>query len=158
MQKLHHKAVWIFFFRFLGAHYGARLPVGFVPPIIVFLGIIFSIYLEARIILFIAGTFLLIFLLTIYTLAVLAYHRYRYQLTGQALKIERGIIRKHYIAIPYSKIQSAEIYQGVVERTFRLSSLLIETAGEFLAKEREEIPGLEKEEAERIKERLLKRI
>ena len=56
------------------------------------------------------------------------YHFFRYELEKDCLKIEKGIIWKKYIAIPYKKIQNIDISRGPLDRLFKLSNLHIQTA------------------------------
>lgn len=57
------------------------------------------------------------------------YHFYRYELADREFKLEKGIIYKQSIAIPYDKIQNIEIRRGILSRILGLSELAIQTAG-----------------------------
>jgi uncharacterized membrane protein YdbT with pleckstrin-like domain len=67
--------------------------------------------------------------LAAYSWAWLTYYFYRYELSGDTLKIERGIILKKVALIPYRQIQNINIDRGAWELLLGLSRLRIETAG-----------------------------
>ena len=103
----------------------------------------------------------MIFILIIvgYIWARLSYNAYYYEISSDALKIEKGVIWKKYISIPYERIQNVDIYRGLAARILKLSDLQIQTAGYggFIQTEGK-LPGLLPEDAERIREDLVKRL
>ena len=164
MQKLHPKAVWIFFFRFF------------------FRGLFLFIFLSFWLAGFLASSgfltslrlgylwgLLIIFILYIafcYIWAKLTYRFWRYQLTEDAFKKEHGVIWKKYVSIPYERIQNVDIRRGVIARILGLSDILIQTAGASAVVYGRRmagigaegyLPGLDKNVAEDLREGLIKR-
>lgn len=122
MEKLDPKAVWIFFFRFLGA--------GLILALI--LAWFFSALSE--IVEFNLGWWLIVLLVVIWLLgsygwAKLYYNSYKFELAEEAFKKEQGVIWKKYVSIPYGRIQNVDIYRGILARILGLSDLMIQTAG-----------------------------
>jgi len=161
-QSLHPKSVWIFFFqgifRFL------------------FIFCIFFFYLGAFFIssvedpnyalkffpvypfLFLIFTFIFFFFW-----AKLSYRFWKYEITEDAVRIERGVIWKKYISIPYERIQNIDIYRGVLARILGLSTLNIQTAG-YSGSGRHggpgsegNIPGISVDIAEQLRDDLIKK-
>lgn len=97
-----------------------------------------------------------------YILARLTYHFYNYELGEEALRIERGIIEKRQIFIPYERIQNVDIYRGIFERMLGLSEISIQTAGYGITTEamgaEGKLPGLSVEDAEKLREELLQKV
>lgn len=60
---------------------------------------------------------------------LLTHYYYRYSLTEDGINIEKGVINKKYITIPYQRIQNVEIYRGILLRLLGISDLQIQTAG-----------------------------
>ena len=102
--------------------------------------------------------------------ARMAYKRWFYEFTDTNLKIEHGIIWKHYKSIPYERVQNVDIHRGVIARILGFSSVVIHTAGYSggysgyggyaAAKFGAEglIPAVNTEEAENIRGFLMKKI
>jgi len=165
MQKLHPKAVWMFFFGYLTKQ------VFFVPFLMFWgAGMLsalanregFPLTLKLKGFIFWAVLILLGFLILDYIWARLSYHFWRYELTEIAYKAERGIIWKRYISIPYERIQNVDIHRGIIARLLGLSDIQIQTAGYGAVGARGvgsegRLPGLSKEKAEEIREELIKR-
>lgn len=173
MEKLHPKAVWLFFVHFLF--------VGFF--LLIFLSIFIS-PLFMRIaekkqmadtgmvlssIIWKTATWWIILLAAYfvfcYLWARLTYRFWRYQLTDSTLKIERGVIWKKYISIPFGRIQNVDIYRGVWARIFGLSDLQVQTAGYAAApgkhggfRSEGRLPGLAPKVAEQLREKLIRKI
>ena len=153
MKKLNRKVIWIFFFR--------GLLIWLIAG-----GYIMSMIWEARgeanvsvagiIVGIIAGALLA------WLFAWLRYYFYKYELTDDTDKAERGIIWKRYISIPYNRIQNVDIHRGILARIFGLSDLQIHTAGYGAAGARGQgsegrLPGLSKHEAEELRDELIRR-
>lgn len=160
LKKLHPRAVWLFFFKCAGSFLIA----------IIILAIWLGMGIGGRItgsepVIGIMLIIIVLFLLICYIWARLAYHFWRYQLTENAYKSERGIIFKRYISIPYERIQNIDIYRGILDRLLGLSDIQIQTAGYgamggrgikgFGSEGR--LPGLQKQEAEKLRDELIKR-
>jgi len=161
-QKLHPKAVWMFFFRFLGLFLFLVFILSFgLVGIFTTLsnsGIFFPIFL-----------FLLLSILWIgfsYFWARLSYKAYKYSLTEDGFKKELGVIWKKYVTIPYERIQNVDIHRGIIARMLGLSDIKIHTAGYsgygggrgFAGGESEgALPGVSQEVAEQLREELIRR-
>lgn len=78
----------------------------------------------------------------------------KYALREHDILYQRGWIWRKSTAIPFNRIQHASVSQGPFERNFDLSSLHVFTAGGSSSDL--SIPGLEIEEAQRIKDFILK--
>jgi membrane protein YdbS with pleckstrin-like domain len=57
------------------------------------------------------------------------YENFEYELEPEGVKLQSGVWRKVRKFIPYNRIQDLAITQGVWERRYELSTILIETAG-----------------------------
>jgi uncharacterized membrane protein YdbT with pleckstrin-like domain len=89
----------------------------------------------------------------------LTYRFYRYELTENGFRKELGVIYKKYVTIPYDRIQNVDIYRGILARILGLSDLNIQTAGASMQVPRGEgrLPGLSREEAEKLRDELINR-
>lgn len=126
-----------------------------------------TIKLKAIHILLIVLAFLFILFLLIilsYVWASLIYKYFCYKIDDKGIEIEKGIIAKKYINIPYNKIQNVEIYRNLLERILGLSHLNIQTAGYGAiggygrAGSEGILPGLDQATALKIKEELMLKI
>ncbi len=91
--------------------------------------------------------------------AVLAYRlpprRYavwRYQITDDALRLDRGVMVRVESVVPYTRIQHVDTEQGPIERALGLTRVIVHTAsgtGSTLS-----IPGLTPADAAALRERL----
>jgi len=154
MKKLHPRSKWIFFFRFIV--YEIIFGILLVPIIA---GIVkdshysWSSFFELLI-----GIAIAIILLD-YIWAYLTYYFWRYEVDSKVLKIESGVIWKKFVSIPYERIQNVEIHRGPIARILGLSDVQVQTAGYSGRRFAEgRIPGILKEEAEKLKEELIERI
>lgn len=167
MQQLYPKAVWLFFFQ----------PIS--NPLLGFWMIWFLVIISFVISSAVGGdrvlTVLLfslpllpiaivILLILDYIWAKLAYQFYRYQLTDDAVKIEKGVIWKKYISIPYERIQNVDIRRGILARLLGLSDLHIQTAGysggywQWMVDPEGRLLGLDIQTAEQLREELIKKV
>lgn len=91
----------------------------------------------------------------------LVYVNYKFMLTEDALKIERGIFSKEEVAIPYRQIQDVDVDKPFVFRIMGLSKLIILTAGheDKNAGDQSEgiIPAIDSGLADKLQAELLKR-
>lgn len=159
MQQLHPRAVWLFFITYL-----ARW-IFFILILILFVWMPVRLAKETSVFEF-AGIspffhpFIIIPILLIgdYIWARLSYYFYRYELTDKAFKKEMGVIWKKYVSIPYERIQNVDIYRGVWARILGLSDIQIQTAGmSGVALVEGRLPGLSREDAEKLREELIQR-
>ncbi|RZJ68310.1 MAG: PH domain-containing protein [Flavobacterium sp.] len=67
-----------------------------------------------------------------------------------------GVIATHTMVIPYNRIQHVALHEGAISRLFGLAKVEIFTAGGNQSDI--EIPGIEKEQAENIKQLLMGKI
>jgi len=150
-QSLDPKAIWIFFFQYIFLAFFISL--FFLLPLFIFSSIL---------------TILLVFALLIiifYYWAKLTYRFWKYEITEDAVRIERGVIWKKYISIPYERIQNVDIYRGVLARILGLSALNIQTAGYsggggrygVLVTPEGNLPGISVDMAEQLRDDLVKR-
>ena len=163
MNRLHPKSVWLFFFGglFQLVIFMIFFSIWFFSFLTGFLGILrFGGYLVVLLII------LMSFVLLLYVWARLSYKFYRYELTDDGFKKELGVIYKKYVTIPYERIQNVDIYRGILARILGLSDLNIQTAGAsaqvtkygvFGAGAEGRLPGLLHEDAEKLRDELIKR-
>ncbi len=97
--------------------------------------------------------------------ARLAYRFWLYDITEECIKIEKGIVWKKYISIPYERIQNVDINRGVIARIMGFSSIEIETAGQsgFVQRKKRHhsegyLPAVDIMHAEEIRDAIVKRI
>ena len=105
--------------------------------------------------------FLAVFGLT-YFFSWLTYRNYKFLIGEDSLKIQRGILGKEEIAIPYRQIQDADIERSLYFRMMGLSKLVILTAGredEKVGGDESEgiLPAMDYELAEWMQQELLRR-
>ena len=174
MQRLNPKVVWLFFIRYLfgGLFLFFFLSLIFFPfwffphKKIVSGGKVVHYVVGGHVIishLIIFGGCFIVYIILCYIWSRLTYHFWRYQLTDNALKIERGVIWKKYISIPFERIQNVDIYRGLWARILGLSDLQIQTAGYSAVARRGSLsegnlPGLAPKVAEEMREELIRRI
>lgn len=173
MQKLHPKAVWLFFVHFLFVGFFILVFLGmFIAPLLMGIaekkqmadtGMVLSSVIWKMATWWII--FLAVYFVFCYIWARLTYRFWRYQLTDNTLKIERGVIWKKYISIPFGRIQNVDIYRGVWARIFGLSDLQVQTAGYSAApgkhggfRSEGRLPGLAPKVAEELREQLIRKI
>jgi membrane protein YdbS with pleckstrin-like domain len=83
-----------------------------------------------------------------------AYRRFRawaYQERDDDLAVSRGVLFRRLSVVPYGRMQFVDVTAGPVERLFRLATVKLHTAA---AASDARIPGLEREEAARLRDRL----
>lgn len=160
MKQLHPGAKWLF-----------RIS-GFFPGIFVafFLGgflasMISSGQTDFSWILSILPFFIIVLIIWIEIYARLSYKYWKYEFLNDQLRIERGIIWKRYSNIPYQRMQNIDITRGIIARIFGFSSVNIQTAGysaptngRGLGQSEGYIPAVSVQEAEKIRELVIKKI
>lgn len=163
MQKLDPRAVWSFFFQYFFVFIFLWIFLSFPAfslaeiPVLNILG-------DVALVWGISALFSLVFIVLLsYVLASLTYRFWQYQLAKDAIKIEKGIIWKKYISIPYGRIQNVDIYRGVLARLLGLSDLQIQTAGYSSYKQygrgsEGRLPGLNIQVAEQLRDELIKKV
>lgn len=61
--------------------------------------------------------------------AILYYLRFKYSVEGDAMVVEKGVIRRERLQIPFERIQSIQLFQGPIQQMFGLTGLRVDTAG-----------------------------
>ncbi len=79
------------------------------------------------------------------------FRAWRYQERHEDLIVARGVMVQRLSVVPYGRMQFVEVTAGPVERLFRLSTVKLHTAA---AASDARIPGLERVEAARLRDRL----
>lgn len=86
--------------------------------------------------------------------AVILRNRYRswaYRERDEDLIVARGVLVRRISVVPYGRMQFVEVTAGPVERAFKLATVQLHTAA---AASDARIPGLERAEAARLRDRL----
>ncbi|HEY4629252.1 MAG TPA: PH domain-containing protein [Flavobacterium sp.] len=86
----------------------------------------------------------------------IAFRKKRFAFRNHDVLFRHGIIATNIIVIPYNRIQHVALHEGLVSRYFGLAKIEIFTAGGSSSDI--EIPGIEKEQAENIKQLLMGKI
>ena len=81
------------------------------------------------------------------------HRRAAYQLDGEGLGYRHGVLWRHEIHVPRSRIQHTDVTQGPIERRYGLATLVVHTAGTSHA--RIAVEGLSAEEAYRLRDQLV---
>ena len=79
------------------------------------------------------------------------FRAWRYQERNEDLSVARGGMVQRLSVVPYGRMQFVEVTAGPVERLFQLSTVKLHTAA---AASDARIPGLERAEAARLRDRL----
>ena len=61
--------------------------------------------------------------------AVAYYWRFKYRLEDEALVVERGLLQRERLLIPFDRIQAIQLFQGPLQQLFGLTGLRVDTAG-----------------------------
>jgi uncharacterized membrane protein YdbT with pleckstrin-like domain len=153
MKQLDPKSVWLFFFTYFLRLFFLFVFLSFQLIVMSNAGGFNSSWFS---IVFLVFLFLIIFM---FIWSKLTYRFYRYELTENGFRKELGVIYKKYVTIPYDRIQNVDIYRGILARILGLSDLNIQTAGASTQVPRGEgrLPGLSREEAEKLRDELIDR-
>jgi uncharacterized protein len=162
MKQLDPKAVWLFALHnilgllILSVWLGGALMATLVSNGIISIPAVVGIVLSD----------IVLVLLVSFGIAKLSYRFYRYEMREDCFRKESGIIWKKYVSIPYERIQNVDIHRGILARLLGLSDLQVQTAGASAVMGRGgptgmyaegRLPGLSKEEAELMRDELIKR-
>ena len=74
-----------------------------------------------------------------------------YQDRDEDLIVERGVLIHRLSVVPYGRMQFVDVSAGPIDRAFRLATVKLHTAA---AASDARIPGLERDEAARLRDRL----
>lgn len=84
-----------------------------------------------------------------------AYRRWRYAVTADGIELRHGLIVHQQSSIPHFRVQHVDIRRGVIQRWLGIVSLTISTASPATDAE---LPGLDPDQAEHIRRRVLDRV
>lgn len=94
------------------------------------LGIIIAVGNEYLLPILISGIIVLLILgLLCFGYPILKYKFYKYGYNDRKIIINKGVIFRHRIIVPVCQIQDLHIYQGPIMTIFKLSGVIISTAG-----------------------------
>ncbi len=79
------------------------------------------------------------------------FRSWTYQERDEDLIVERGVLIHRLSVVPYGRMQFVDVSAGPVDRVFRLATVKLHTAA---AASDARIPGLERDEAARLRDRL----
>ena len=88
---------------------------------------------------------------TLFWLALRRYRAWAYQEREDDLMVVRGVMFRRLSVVPYGRMQFVDVTSGPAERIFKLATVKLHTAA---AASDARIPGLEREEAARLRDRL----
>lgn len=84
--------------------------------------------------------------------AVAYYWRFKYRLEDEALVVERGLLQRERLLIPFDRIQAIQLFQGPLQQLFGLTGLRVDTAGS--TGNELQLVAIGKAEAESLRQRL----
>ena len=108
-----------------------------------------------RIVLFL-GFSILLFSLLLIVFSIIGFKKKAFAFREHDVLYRYGIIATNTIIIPYNRVQHVALHEGLISRYFGLTKIEIFTAGGSSSDI--EIPGIEKEQAENIKQLLMGKI
>jgi uncharacterized protein len=79
------------------------------------------------------------------------FRAWTYQERDEDLLVSRGVLIRRLSVVPYGRMQFVDVTAGPVERVYRLATVKLHTAA---AASDARIPGLERDEAARLRDRL----
>ena len=79
------------------------------------------------------------------------FRSWAYQEREEDLVVKRGVAFRRLSVVPYGRMQFVDVTAGPIERLFRLSTIKLHTAA---AASDARIPGLEQDEAARLRDQL----
>lgn len=91
-------------------------------------------------------------LLVVFIIAYLHYRKFTFYVEEESFIIEKGLMRRDKITVPFDRIQSVHINQNLVQRVLRVVGLKIDTAGSAIKEL--EISALPKSYARSLQEYL----
>lgn len=114
------------------------------------------------------GVGLALYIIANIAAAMVAYRHYSFEITETVFRKKYGILHVHTSSIPFDQIENVDTHRGIIDRILGLSRVDIETAGTSGMQKRSilgasmtssegHIPGLGRDEAEDIKELVLRR-
>lgn len=104
----------------------------------------------------ILGVVIPVFSALIIVFSIIGFKKKGFAFRDHDVLFKHGIIATNTIVIPYNRIQHVALHEGLISRYFSLAKIEIFTAGGSSSDI--EIPGIEKEQAENIKQLLMGKI
>lgn len=98
----------------------------------------------------------LLIALFVWVISILGVSRKSYAFREKDVIYRSGIILKREIVIPYNRVQHVALHEGMISRIYQLAALEFYTAGG--ANGDLKIPGIPKEQAERIKQFIVDKV
>jgi hypothetical protein len=89
-------------------------------------------------------------------ISILGYKKKGFAFREHDVLYRSGLIATNTIVIPYNRVQHVALHEGVISRYLGLANVEIFTAGGSSSDL--EIPGIDKEQAEKIKQLLMRKI
>jgi membrane protein YdbS with pleckstrin-like domain len=102
------------------------------------------------------GFSILLFSFLLIVFSIIGFKKKGYAFREHDVLFRFGIIATNTIVIPYNRVQHVALHEGLISRYFGLAKIEIFTAGGSSSDI--EIPGIEKEQAENIKQLLMGKI
>ncbi len=72
---------------------------------------------------------LVITLIYAYIFPRIQYSNYKYKITDKMIEIKRGVVFKKTEYVPFVRMQHIEVFRGITDRMFKMSTIIIFTAG-----------------------------
>lgn len=102
------------------------------------------------------GIVIPIFSILLVVFSIIGFRKKGFAFREHDVLFRHGIIATNTIVIPYNRVQHVALHEGFISRFFGLAKIEIFTAGGSSSDI--EIPGIEKEQAENIKQLLMGKI
>ncbi len=61
--------------------------------------------------------------------ALVYYLRFQYSVEGEVLVVQKGVIQRERLQVPFDRIQTIQLFQGPIQQVFGLTGLRVDTAG-----------------------------
>ncbi|RTY87320.1 PH domain-containing protein [Flavobacterium sp. RSP49] len=104
----------------------------------------------------IIGAVIPVFSALLVVFSIIGFHKKGFAFREHDVLFRHGIIATNTVVIPYNRVQHVALHEGLISRYFGLAKIEIFTAGGNSSDI--EIPGIEKEQAENIKQLLMGKI
>lgn len=104
----------------------------------------------------ILGAVIPIFSVLLVVFSIIGFQKKGFAFREHDVLFKHGIIATNTIVIPYNRVQHVALHEGLISRYFGLAKIEIFTAGGSSSDI--EIPGIEKQQAENIKQLLMGKI
>ena len=61
--------------------------------------------------------------------ALIYYLRFQYSVEGEVLVVQKGVIQRERLQVPFERIRTIQLFQGPIQQVFGLTGLRVDTAG-----------------------------